>query len=434
MILILRLLQGLAVGGEYGGAVVYVAEYSHIRQRGFTTSWIQATASLGFFLSLLVILTIKRSMTDLQFNDWGWRLPFLLSILLVGISFFIRLKMEESPLFRRLSVKEDTSQNPLEETLRDPTNFRLILMSLFAVVMGSGVVVYTIIYAYQFLLRACRVDSTQTDNWICIAFLLGSIFFIFFGWLSDKIGRKPVLLTGMGLAILFTKPIFKEFYKMANPQKSELLGEKPNLSISLLKKQVKKDTLGVQLPAYPIYVIDTINKTSLVFYTVDTVKVFSKTALYKDSTIVTSFKKETCFADSTTRPKNYKPVLNKTVLLGRSSLFYLFGYLSILGVFGAMVSGPLGAFLVDLYPTKIRCTSLSFPYHVGNGVFGGLIPLFATILYEYSKTKENPLGDPFAGLDYPMMVAFISLLIGTFFMPRNSKERENIGGNREYQF
>jgi MFS family permease len=434
MVLILRLLQGLAVGGEYGGAVIYVAEHAHLRERGFRTSWIQTTPTLGLFVSLMVILITKQSMTEAQFNDWGWRLPFLLSIVLVAVSFMVRLKMEESPLFQQLQLKEETSDNPLQEALGNPTNFRLILMALFAVVMGSGVIWYTSqFYARLFLLNTCKVDPIQVDSWLCVALLGATGGFILFGWLSDKIGRKPILMTGMGLAILFTKPIFQAMYNIANPLSTQIIKEESHVDTKLVKKQFKTDTLRASIPAYPKTIVDTV-RTGLVFSSIDTVKEETKVITYEQLTVVTHIKKETLFADSTTKPIDYKPVTIKKVKLGNPVKASIIGYLMILVLFVTMVYAPIAAFLVDLFPTKIRYTSLSLPYHIGNGVFGGLVPLFATILFEHSKTNDNPIGDPLAGLDYSMTIALICLIIGTFFLPRNSEEREKIGGNREYQF
>ncbi|MEN9609880.1 MAG: hypothetical protein RLZZ628_694 [Bacteroidota bacterium] len=411
MVLILRLLQGLAVGGEYGGAVIYVAEHSHLRERGFRTSWIQTTPTLGLFVSLMVILITKQSMTEAQFNDWGWRLPFLLSIILVAVSFIVRVKMEESPLFQQLQLKEETSQNPLKDTLGNPTNFRLILMALFAVVMGSGVIWYTSqFYARLFLINGCKVDAIQVDSWLCVALLCGTSGFIFFGWLSDKIGRKPILMTGMGLAILTTKPIFQELYKIANPSEN---------------REVKKMTE---------YTINAIQIFSEVTPKLDTIQKTVETHLYLGGTLNITSKKEILFANPDTKPKDYKVEIKKSVTIGTYYKYYVVFYLTLLVLLVTMVYAPIAAFLVDLFSTKIRYTSLSLPYHIGNGVFGGLVPLFATILFEYSKTDEKPFGDPLAGLDYPMTIALICLIIGTFFLPRNSKEREKIGGNREYQF
>jgi MFS family permease len=434
MVLILRLLQGLAVGGEYGGAVIYVAEHSHLRERGFRTSWIQTTPTLGLFVSLMVILITKQSMTETQFNDWGWRLPFLLSIILVAVSFMVRVKMEESPLFQQLQLKDETSQNPLKEALGNPTNFRLILMALFAVVMGSGVIWYTSqFYARLFLLNTCKIDPIQVDSWLCVALLFGTGGFVFWGWLSDKIGRKPILMTGMGLAILFTKPIFQSMYDISNPSSTSIISEKSNTDSQIVKKQIKTDTLKSKIAEYPKYTIDTV-KNQLVLSTIDTSRIVITTVKYADSTIITTVKKATIFADSMTKPDNYRATTKKTVVLGTMHKPYIIGYLTILVLFVTMVYAPIAAFLVDLFPTKIRYTSLSLPYHIGNGVFGGLVPLFATIMFEYSKTNENPIGNPLAGLNYSMTIALVCLIIGTFFLPRNSKERENIGGNREYQF
>ena len=227
LILLLRLLQGLALGGEYGGAATYVAEHAPANKRGYYTSWIQTTATLGLFVSLLVILTIQNTLSKEAYADWGWRLPFLLSILLVLVSIVIRMKMNESPLFAKLKSEGKTSTNPLKESFGKKQNMKMVLLALFGATMGQGVVWYTgQFYAQTFLLKTCNLEPTQTNTWIGIALLLATPFFVFFGWLSDKIGRKAIMLTGMLLAIFCYRPIFTAMYNMSDvKQKQEVTSE-----------------------------------------------------------------------------------------------------------------------------------------------------------------------------------------------------------------
>ncbi|MFM6975290.1 MAG: MFS transporter, partial [Sphingobacteriaceae bacterium] len=217
LVLILRLLQGLALGGEYGGAATYVAEHAPAKARGYWTSWIQTTATVGLFVSLLVILATRQSLSKEAFNDWGWRIPFLVSILMVVISYVIRRNMHESPLFAKVKAEGKTSTNPLKESFGNKTNFKFVLLALFGATMGQGVVWYTgQFYAMSFIQKVCNVDPMQSDTLIAIALLMGAPLFVFFGWLSDKIGRKPIMMAGMCFAILAYRPIYEQMYQTTN--------------------------------------------------------------------------------------------------------------------------------------------------------------------------------------------------------------------------
>ncbi|MBX7263149.1 MAG: MFS transporter, partial [Chitinophagaceae bacterium] len=222
VILFLRLLQGLALGGEYGGAATYVAEHAPEHKRGYYTSWIQTTATLGLLVSLVVIITTQNSLSKADFNNWGWRLPFLLSIVLVLVSIIIRLKMKESPLFAKLKTEGKTSINPIKESFGKRQNLKLVLLALFGATMGQGVIWYTgQFYTQTFLLKTCNLNAIQTNTWLGVALILATPFFIFFGWLSDKIGRKVILLTGMLLAVFLYRPIFSELYSITNTKNKQ---------------------------------------------------------------------------------------------------------------------------------------------------------------------------------------------------------------------
>jgi MFS family permease len=388
LILLLRLLQGLALGGEYGGAATYVAEHAPANKRGYYTSWIQTTATLGLFVSLLVILTIQNTLSKEAYVDWGWRLPFLLSILLVLVSIVIRMKMNESPLFAKLKSEGKTSTNPLKESFGKKQNMKMVLLALFGATMGQGVVWYTgQFYAQTFLLKTCNLEPTQTNTWIGIALLLATPFFVFFGWLSDKIGRKIIMLFGMLLAIFCYRPIFTAMYNMSDvKQKQELTSE-----ITIRK------ILSADNP-----------KDSVIFKTT--------VATYSDHTKLAQTEK---YTQETLKPDNIKLVeTKKLVTLDSSYRLKLISLVFILVLFVTMVYGPIAAFLVELFPTKIRYTSMSLPYHIGNGVFGGLVPFIATLI------TVTPGSNYLSGLWYPICIAAVCLVIGTLYL--TNRKHENV--------
>ncbi|KHD87209.1 MAG: major facilitator transporter [Bdellovibrio sp. ArHS] len=317
-LLILRLLQGLALGGEYGGAATYVAEHSPDGQRGFYTSFIQTTATLGLFISLGVILTTRMSLGEAAFAEWGWRIPFILSVALVIFSYFIRKRMSESPVFQEMKASGKASKSPLRDSFLNPENRRMVILALFGATAGQGVVWYTgQFYALYYLQTVLKVDFVVANSIIAVALLLGTPFFIFFGALSDKIGRKKIMLSGMVIAALSYLPLYKamEHFSGWTPEAGS-----PHPNVVML--------------------------TVLVFIQV---------------------------------------------------------------IFVTMVYGPIAAFLVELFPTSIRYTSMSLPYHIGNGVFGGLVPFIGTALVATT-------GNHFAGLIYPIGIALVTAVIGFFYI------------------
>jgi MFS family permease len=387
IVLILRLVQGLALGGEYGGAATYVAEHSPAGRRGFFTSFIQTTATLGLFVSLGVILSVRTSMTPEDFGSWGWRIPFLLSAILVGISIYIRLKMKESPLFAKIKATGKISANPIRESFGKKENLKLVLITLFGATAGQGVVWYTgQFYALSFIQNTCKVELSQSYIIIATALVFATPLFIFFGWWSDKVGRKYIMMAGMLIAALAYRPIYGMIYNVADiKNKTEIAGGQ---SISS----------STDFPEGRKPVKTTVNQSTFTDGTV--VKETSKVELDSDGNALAGG----------------PPA--REVVLGTSAFWSLIALVFVQVVLVTMVYGPIAAFLVELFPTRIRYTSMSLPYHIGNGVFGGLTPLIATSLAAYSL-------DPLVGLWYPIIVASICFVVGMIFL-RNQAPTEVI--------
>jgi MFS family permease len=388
LVLVLRLLQGLALGGEYGGAATYVAEHAPASKRGFFTSFIQTTATLGLFVSIGVILLVRESMEITEFNDWGWRIPFILSAILVGVSVFIRMRMNESPLFAKIKAEGKISKNPIKESFGNKENLRLVIIALFGAAAGQGVVCYTgQFYAMTFIEKTCNVEFVQTRNIIAIALLIGTPLFIYFGWLSDKVGRKVIMMIGMILAVVLYRPVYRQMYLLTDIQyKTEIPSEK-----NITKNIRVTDTGDSVFVKKTIHVYDDGSNQVL------TNTVIKKKAGEKS-------------AEDT-----------KEITLSGEPYYALIGLVLVQLVLVTMVYGPIAAFLVELFPTRIRYTSMSLPYHIGNGIFGGLTPFLATILFENSKTDANPAGDPLAGLWYPIIVAAITFVVGMIFLSNKQK-------------
>jgi len=395
IILALRLIQGLALGGEYGGAATYVAEHSPVGKRGYYTSYIQTTATLGLFLALGVILAAKSSLGDVAFNDWGWRVPFWMSIIMVMVSVYIRLKMAESPMFSKIKREGKISTNPLKESFTKKPNLKLVLLALFGAVMGQGVVWYTgQFYAQTFIERTCSVEFVQTRYIILAAIGLGTGFFILWGWLSDKVGRKWIMLAGMLLAVLTYRPIYKTIFSIADTS--------------------NKTEVADQGSVGQVFALDAATGDSVVTKTIT--KAFTDGNTYQEVT------KTTFGKDRAAKPQELK---TKTTWLSSSNFWALVLLVFIQIIYVTMVYGPIAAFLVELFPTRIRYTSMSLPYHVGNGIFGGLTPLIATRLFDVSKTADSPAGDPFIGLWYPIVIAAVCFVIGFFYLPNKIDEAAN---------
>lgn len=389
IVLLLRLLQGLALGGEYGGAATYVAEHAPAHKRGYYTSFIQTTATLGLFIALGIIIFVRDMQGVERFSEeWGgWRYPFWISALLVGISIYIRMRMKESPIFEKVKKEGKTSLNPLKESFAHKANFKMVLLALFGAVMGQGVIWYTgQFYAQSFIENVCKVDFEQSRTIMLWAILFATPFFIVFGKLSDKFGRKWIILTGMFLGICLYRPIFKTFLKKTDAKEWMASNDLIKISTDTLQKKTDTKTLLEVSIKYK-----TLYGTKFTQQHVDTL--LNNIAIIKPGKTV---------------------YINKILNLPIYFEFIFLVWLMVL--FVTMVYGPIAAFLVELFPTKIRYTSMSLPYHIGNGVFGGLVPFLATLIVEYTKTEEAPAGDPLAGLWYPIVVASFCFVIGSVYL------------------
>lgn len=363
LVLILRLAQGLALGGEYGGAATYVAEHSPDNRRGYYTSFIQTTATLGLFVSLGVILVTRMLMSTDDFNNYGWRIPFLLSVLLVIMSYYIRIRLHESPLFAQMKKEGKTSANPIKESFANKENLKLVLIALFGAAMGQGVVWYTgQFYALSFLQKTMNIEFVQSNIIIAIALLLGTPFFIYFGSLSDRIGRKKIMLTGMLLAALAYYPIYKAMDNIGN--------------VKLKQEQTE-------------------------LFRIESTSTHSESG----ELVLKSFRVHTYTDGSMLREATDK----KELTVSRTNVAWLVILIFIQVLFVTMVYAPIAAFLVELFPTRIRYTSMSLPYHIGNGVFGGLLPTISTILVTNT-------GNHLAGLIYPIGIALICFVVGIIYL------------------
>ena len=374
LILLLRLLQGLALGGEYGGAATYVAEHSPNGQRGFMTAWIQTTATVGLFVSLLVIMGTRAALSAEDFDAWGWRVPFWVSILMVLVSYLIRKNMDESPVFAKAKASGKTSTNPLKESFGKKLNFKFVLLALFGAVMGQGVIWYTgQFYAMSFIEKTMSVDKEQVDSLMFMALMLGTPFFLVFGWMSDKIGRKWIMMIGMLIAIFSYRPIYEKMYQTTNVANKKEVSQSNNM----------------------------VNNVNTI------------TTVYSDSTIRKEIQK--------TNPENGAITTTIKMTINSQDKQKLMWLVFIQVLFVTMVYGPIAAFLVEMFPTKIRYTSMSLPYHIGNGVFGGLLPAVATYLATNAKTAGK--ADWYLeGLWYPIGVAAVCLIIGVIYI--NGKDKE----------
>lgn len=417
----LRLLQGLALGGEYGGAATYVAEHSPSNRRGYYTSFIQTTATLGLFLSLLVILFTRTIIGEAEFAVWGWRVPFLVSVVLLGVSVLIRMRLNESPVFQRMKDEGKGSKAPLTEAFANWGNGKIVLLALLGLTMGQGVVWYTgQFYALFFLQSILKVDGYTSNLLIAWSLVFGTGFFVVFGALSDRIGRKPIIMAGCLIAALTFFPIFKMISTNANPA---------------LEKAY--ESVKVQVVADPASCGDLFNPVGTRVFTkpCDTARAFLAQSSVKYSTVPAAAgsavkilinDKEVPYTDA----KTSNPAITSAISAAgypkagdagivkmahpfdifRPQVAAVIGLLFILVVFVTMVYGPIAAMLVELFPTRIRYTSMSLPYHIGNGWFGGLLP--ATAFAIVAST-----GDIYSGLWYPVIFAALTFVIGMLFVP-----------------
>jgi MFS family permease len=421
ILVLLRLLQGLALGGEYGGAATYVAEHAPDGKRGLYTSWIQTTATLGLFLSLVVIILVRTQVGEEAFKAWGWRIPFLVSAVLLALSLWIRLKLNESPVFQKMVEEGTTSKKPLAEAFANRGNLKLVVLALVGLTAGQAVVWYTgQFYALFFLEKTLKVDGLTTNTLVALALLIGTPFFVIFGWLSDKIGRKPIIMVGCLLAVLTYFPIFKALTTAANPALAAATASAPVTVIAD--------------PADCAFQFDPVGKSAFAS-SCD----IAKSAL---ATAGVSYRNEAAPAGTLARVRigqteiagidgsalsradlaEARAAWSKTLGAALTEAGYpatadparinkplVVGLLTLLVLYVTMVYGPIAAALVEMFPARIRYTSMSLPYHIGNGWFGGFLPATAFAMVAAS-------GDIYRGLWYPIVVAGVTLIVGGFWV------------------
>ncbi|MDT7527329.1 MFS transporter [Sphingopyxis sp. SE2] len=429
LLVLLRLIQGLALGGEYGGAATYVAEHAPDGKRGLFTSFIQTTATLGLFAALGVVIAIRTAMGEAAFADWGWRIPFLISIVLLGVSLWIRLQLEESPVFKQMKEEGTTSKAPLTEAFGRWENLKWVLVALFGAVAGQAVVWYSgQFYALFFLEKTLKVDGATANILIAIALALGTPFFIFFGWLSDKVGRKPIILAGCALAALTYFPAFQMLTEAANP--------------GLAAAQAKAPVTVIANPAACSFQFDPIGKNKFDRTACDVAKSHLAKAgvpyvsqdAGSDWATVTIGQEVITIAnpqgglgpgmnaagiparlaemDAALAAAGY-PAKADPAVIDRPLVVAILFYLVLLVT---MVYGPIAALLVELFPSRIRYTAMSLPYHIGNGWFGGFLPTTAFAMVAAT-------GNIYYGLWYPVVVAMITLVIGLLFLPETFRRK-----------
>jgi MFS family permease len=415
----LRMLQGLALGGEYGGAATYVAEHAPHGKRGAYTAWIQTTATVGLFLSLLVILGVRTSIGEKDFADWGWRIPFLLSIFLLAISVWIRLSMNESPAFKKMKEEGKTSKAPLTESFGQWKNLKIVILALVGLTMGQAVVWYTgQFYALFFLTGALKVDGPTANIMIAISLLIGTPFFIVFGTLSDKIGRKPIIMAGCLIAALTYFPLFRALTEAANPDLAKAqAANKVVVTADPKECSFQFNPTGTAKFTSSCDIAKQVLSGRSVSY--DNVEGAGPAKISIGETVIDSYAATGLPADEA---KKKDGEFKKTVGDALKTAGYpekadpakmnkplIVAILALLVIYVTMVYGPIAAMLVELFPTRIRYTSMSLPYHIGNGWFGGLLP--ATALAIVAQT-----GNMYNGLWYPIVIASITFVVGMLFV------------------
>ncbi|WP_419255748.1 MFS transporter [Caulobacter sp. ErkDOM-YI] len=420
-LVLMRLLQGLALGGEYGGAATYVAEHAPANRRGLYTSFIQITATFGLFLSLIVILATRNVIGEDAFKDYGWRIPFLISVLLLGVSLWIRLQLSESPSFQKMIDEGKGSKKPLADSFGKWGNLKIVILALVGLTAGQAVVWYTgQFYALFFLEKMLKVDGGLTNMLVAISLLIGTPFFVLFGWLSDKIGRKWIIMVGCILACLTYFPLFKTLTVAANPQLAAAVATSPvtvfadpadcsfqfdpigktvfNTSCDLAKSYLAKAGITYTNAAAPAGTVAQvrIGETVLPSFAGDTLD----KAAFKDRKKAWEAELGAALKTAGYPAKADSALVNKPLVVG---------ILSLLVIYVTMVYGPIAAMLVEMFPTNIRYTSMSLPYHIGNGWFGGFLPTTAFAMVAAT-------GNIYYGLWYPIVVAGVTAVIGILFL------------------
>ncbi|GGU48331.1 MFS transporter [Pseudomonas laurentiana] len=402
ILVVLRMLQGLALGGEYGGAATYVAEHAPPGKRGFHTGFIQSTATLGLLLSLLVVLASRYVSGD-QFEVWGWRLPFLLSIVLLAISTWIRMSMHESPAFVKMKAQGKTSRAPIRESFGSWENLKVVFTALFSINAGQAVTFYTAqFYVLFFLTQMLKMDPGQANTLLIISVVIGAPFFVFFGWLSDRVGRKPILMTGLLLATLLYFPLFKALSHYANPQIDAASRQAPIVVIADPQGcTFQFDPVGKARFDSPCDKVKTFLVKQGLPYSSETAEPGSPVVVSIGDQKISGFDEAAMRAAI---DKAGYPAKADAASVNQPMVVLL---IVVMILIATMTYGPLAAVMVELFPTRIRYTSMSLPYHIGNGWFGGFLPTVSFALVVYT-------GDIFYGLWYPVLITGVSLVVGLF--------------------
>lgn len=444
LLLVMRLVQGLALGGEYGGAATYVAEHAPNNKRGLYTSFIQTTATLGLFAALLVVIGTRTLIGEEAFKDWGWRVPFLISVILLGVSLWIRMQLQESPVFQKMKEEGTASKAPISEAFGNWRNGRVVLIALFGAVAGQAVVWYTgQFYALFFLEKMLLVDGATANILIAIALAIGTPFFIFFGWLSDKIGRKWIILAGCGLAAMTYFPAFNALSNVANPAMAKASVTAPvsvtanendcslqfdpigrnkfdSKSCDIAKSYLAKNAVSYSVVSAPAGTVASVRIGDKVITAPDPSKLVGE----EKALAIKAFGGEVMSnLQAAGYPVKDNPAAAKDEKAPKKILFadpaqinkpLVVAVLTYLVLLVTMVYGPIAALLVELFPTRIRYTSMSLPYHIGNGWFGGFLPTTAFAMVAAT-------GDIYYGLWYPIVVAALTVIAGLLFLPETFK-------------
>jgi MFS family permease len=410
-LLVLRLIQGLAVGGEYGGAVIYVAEHSRPDRRGLLTGWIQITSSIGLALSIVVILTTQALMSSADFKEWGWRLPFIISIAMLAFSVYVRARLHESPVFARMKAERRLSKTPVKDTFGNWASLRLVLIALFGATAGMGSTYFTgQFYVMIFMQQAAKIDLQTSYTLMAIGLLIGAPAFVFFGWLSDRIGRKWLMMAGLLLSALLYRPMFSALLEAGNPALVAAMRSAPVTVHADANSESCRFGLGASLlNAHPDHQKPCVQAKKLL---ISSGINFQYGPPLKDQPIGITVAGRTV---SGFNPAAYRQALTEAGYPAKADPAQISHGLIVLilvamTIIVAMIYGPVASFLVEFFPAKIRYTALSFPYHIGAGIFGGFLPFFATWL-------SLSVGDIFAGLWYPIVITAVVCVIGTILLP-----------------